>query len=130
MTKAGKNILGVLPNTSNDCVRAELGWATMEERAEVAKMKFLHRLRTLPNNRLVKKLFIIRMRQAKEQVRKKREVKSWCHELRRIMNKYAIGEEWTEIVDQSRNVAEWKWWKTVVMELVLKRKWKRSKERR
>ena len=111
MIKAGKNILGVPPNTSNDCVRAELGWATMEERAEVAKMKFLHRLRTLPNNRLVKKLFIIRMRQAKEQVRKKREVKSWCHELRRIMNKYAIGEEWTEIVDESRNVAEWKWWK-------------------
>ena len=41
MIKAGKNILGVPPNTSNDCVRAELGWATMEERAEVAKMKFL-----------------------------------------------------------------------------------------
>ena len=59
----------------------------------------------------MKKLFIIRMRQAKEQVRKKREVKSWCHELRRIMNKYAIGEEWTEIVDESRNVAEWKWWR-------------------
>ena len=54
-------------------------------RSEIAKMKYFHRLRTLPDERLVKRIFKMRMKQAREQMTKKKRNKSWCHEMKRII---------------------------------------------
>ncbi|MGH7239376.1 MAG: RNA-directed DNA polymerase, partial [Candidatus Saccharimonadales bacterium] len=52
--RAAKVICGMSEHATvmSDAVRGELGWHTMAERNEVAKLKYFHRLRTLPNTRL------------------------------------------------------------------------------
>ena len=54
----------------------------------------LQRLRTLPQSRLIKRIFDMRMEDALNQWNKQRIKRSWCHEMRKIMEKYGIVEEW------------------------------------
>ena len=70
MLQAGRLITGLPKTAMNDAVLGELGWCTMEERREIAKLKYFHRLRTLPNKRLVKKVFMFRMIEAEENRKK------------------------------------------------------------
>jgi len=67
MLKAGRAITGLPWNGMGVAVRGELGWRTMEERSEVAKMKYFQHLRTLPQTRLIKRIFDIRMDDANKQ---------------------------------------------------------------
>ena len=94
MLKAGRAITGLQWNAMNVAVRGELGWSSMAERSEMAKLKFFQRLRTLPQSRLIKRIFDMRMEDALNQWNKQRIKKSWCHEMRKIMEKYGIVEEW------------------------------------
>ena len=55
MLQAGRLITGLPKCAMSDAIRGELGW--MEERREVGKLKYFHRLRLLPNTRLVKRWY-------------------------------------------------------------------------
>src|SRR3984885_4465260 len=106
MLKAGRLITGLPQSAMNDAVLGELGWCTMEERREIGKLKYFHRLRILPDNRLVKQIFIHRMKDAMEQKKKG----SWCNEMFNIMNKYGIADQWNWKVNEQNNVDVWRWW--------------------
>src|SRR5258708_2517306 len=118
MLRAGRVITGLPQCAMVDAVRGELGWCTMEERREVAKLKYFHRLRTLPDNRLVKRVFMHRMNEAREQGIKNYNAEhanpqrrtGWCNEMFRIMLKYDIVEQWNVNVEEKDNVAVWRWW--------------------
>ncbi len=86
--KAGRLIPGPPQSAMNDAVLGEFGWCTMEERREIGKLKYFHRLRILPDKRLVKQIFIHTMKEAIEQSEKKKG--SWCNDMFNIMNKYGI----------------------------------------
>ena len=45
MLQAGRLITGLPKCAMSDAIRGELGWSTMEERREVGKLKYFHRLR-------------------------------------------------------------------------------------
>jgi len=110
MLKAGRAITGLQWNAMNVAVRGELGWSSMAERSEMAKLKFFQRLRTLPQSRLIKRIFDMRMEDALNQWNKQRIKKSWCHEMRKIMEKYGIVEEWKKEKDERNNVTVERWW--------------------
>ena len=109
MLMAGRLITGLPKYAMNDAVYGELGWRTMEERNEVAKLKYFHRLRTLPESRLVKKVFLHRMNDAVC-----RQGKGWCNEVRQIMQKYGIyTRHWTKEPMDDDNVSVAVWWKRI-----------------
>ena len=110
MMKAGRAITGLPWNGMGVAVRGELGWRTMEERSEVAKMKYFQHLRTLPQTRLIKRIFDIRMDDANKQWNAQRVKRSWCHVMRKIMDKYGIAEEWKKEKDERNNVTVNRWW--------------------
>ncbi|MGH7239954.1 MAG: RNA-directed DNA polymerase, partial [Candidatus Saccharimonadales bacterium] len=120
MVSAGKLITGLPRAALCDAVRGELGWCTMAERREVAKLKYFQRLRTLPSGRLVRKVFERRMEEAKQQriakaLGLKRHAKKgigFCNDVFDIMSKYGMLDQWKIITntDDADNVAVCEWW--------------------
>ena len=121
MLQAGRLITGLPKCAMSDAIRGELGWSTMEERREVGKLKYFHRLRLLPNTRLVKRVLIHRMKEAMEAGMKNyvainrtpAKRTSWCDGIFRIMWKYGISDQWRVDVKEEESVAVWRWWKGV-----------------
>ena len=63
---AARQLLGAHQRIPGVILRGELGWWTMEARRMCSQLRYFHRLQSMPEDRLVRDVFVERMASAME----------------------------------------------------------------
>jgi hypothetical protein len=129
MLQAARIVTGAGAGTLSDALRGELGWRSLEEMRTIRQLNYFHRLRTLPRTNLAAWLFEQRMAHTAARLPDMDGdgggeakaaaaggvVRGFCADVRRVMLRYGIGEQWTS--HTALTAADW----AVVMRAVKER---------
>jgi len=118
MSRIMRIITGASSRASTAALRGELAWRSVEERWEVLRCRYFHRLRNMGEDSIARWVFVDRMRTAVnlrapasvERMHKygQREYSSWCVDVCRSFIKLGISlDEWTS-EPSSRSAAAWR----------------------
>ena len=86
----GKRILGVRKRTSNAVVRGELGWHRLEDRRDLARLRFWGKIVLMSEDRLVKRVYRVR----KAAVDQGSDKKNWCYRTKVLLEQLGLGQVW------------------------------------
>jgi hypothetical protein len=92
-----RQLLGVPNGCTNAMLRAELGWLSMAARVDVAMLRYLHRLQAMPDDRLVRRVFVARFAQRQDIAG----ARGFCVAVRRVLARYGLGHHYATTVHDS-----------------------------
>jgi hypothetical protein len=91
----GQQVLGCGKMASEFLIRGELGWMSLAGRRDETKLRFLGRLVTMKEKRVVRQVFAVRSRDAQTSRGKG---KGWCSKVEELLEKYELVAKFQALV--------------------------------